>query len=712
MAALFALLKKELKTYLSQEQINTIYKAYLFAAKAHTKQSRSSGVLYITHPMAVATILAKMRMDPASIMAAILHDVIEDTELDKNTLIEKFGEEIVKLVDGVTKLTHIKFETQAKAQAENFRKMILAMTHDIRVILIRLADRLHNMRTLQYLTPERRHRIAKETLEIYAPIAARLGMYTFKTELEELAFERLHPYRHKILYKAIKQARGHRKEIIAMFSEALKESLQKAKIHVIKISGREKELYSVYRKMEQKNVKFSEIMDVYGFRIVVEKVEDCYHTLGIVHNLYKPVPGKFKDYIAIPKNNGYQSLHTILFGPYGLPIEIQIRTDDMDKMAEYGIAAHWLYKSDINIADKAQVRAQAWIKDLLELQKVAGDSLDFIENVRLDLFPDAVYVFAPKGDIFELPRGATVIDFAYNVHSDIGNRCIAAKINRVLVPLSTRLHNGQTIEIITSEETHPNPDWLDFAITAKARSRIHHYLKNQKRSEAIALGHQLLSRSLHSQHMVAKDIPMQNIKNTLKNLKLRTLDDLYEAIGLGNQMAHLVAKRFQDGEQPHILETATTTQKTTEPLQIKGSEGLMLNFAKCCYPVPGDPIQGLLTTGHGIVVHHANCKNLIEFRKKPDRCIPLHWEENIKGKFEVALEIEAIQQHDILASIALALTDVNTTINNIHMTEQESQCCRIDVIIVVNDREHLNQILRTLQRLKHVTKVTRVQNTE
>jgi guanosine-3',5'-bis(diphosphate) 3'-pyrophosphohydrolase len=706
-SSIFAPLRKELSTYLSREQIDLVYQAYLFSNKAHKEQCRSSGEPYIIHPIAVALILAKMRLDVASIMSAILHDVLEDTDISEEVLTNKFGEEVVKLVDGVTKLDQIHFGSRAEAQAESFRKMILAMVDDIRVILIRLADRLHNARTLHYLDPEKRRRIARETLEIYAPIANRLGMNTFRLEFEELGFAKLCPVRFRILQEAVRQARGNRREVINLIETSLQNALHSVKIANFKLYGREKHLYSIYRKMRSKRLRFSEIMDVYGFRIVVDTVEDCYRALGVVHNVYKPLPTKFKDYIAIPKINGYQSLHTVLFGPYGLPVEIQIRTEDMDKMAENGIAAHWLYKSEATLADRAQLRAREWIKGLLELQRTAGNSLEFIENVRTDLFPDGVYVFTPNGDILELPNGATSVDFAYSVHSDIGDHCVAVKIDRRLSPLSTRLESGQTVEIITAVSACPNPDWLDFVVTGKARSRIHHFLKHQKRSESIELGKRLLERALHAKHKELKDIPKADIRKILSRSGLETLDELFEAIGLGNQMAQIVANRLTRVGMPQVIES---DQEELEPLRIRGTEGLVVNFASCCRPVPGDPIEGVMTTEHGIVVHHTDCKNLIDLRKQPDRCILVRWSEEVLGEFDVELEVEVINQRGILASVALAVTNADANIINVNVVEQSGSCNLIDLIITVKDRGHLERVIRSIQHLKDVMKVTRNYN--
>ncbi len=701
----FSTLRKALRSYLPKEQIDYIYTAYQFAKKAHKKQLRSSGKPYISHPLSVATILAEMRMDTQSITAAILHDVIEDTDITRQMLSEKFGEVITRLVEGLSKLTQIHFESRAEAQAENFRKMMIAMTDDIRIILIRLADRLHNMRTLQHLPPHKRRRIAKETLEIYAPIANRLGMNNFRIEFEELGFEKLHPMRCKILQKAIKKARGNRKSIINIIDSALQNALKKSSIKPFALKGREKHLYSIYKKMRHRDVPFAEIMDLYAFRVIVHSVDECYRALGIVHNLYKPFPKRFKDYIAIPKANGYQSLHTILFGPYGVPVEIQIRTEEMDKMAENGIASHWLYKTEENIASQAQLHAREWIKNLLELQQNAGNSLEFIENVKIDLFPDEVYVFTPQGLIIELPTGATAVDFAYKVHSDIGNSCVAAKIDRHLTPLSSVLKNGQTIEIICSPGASPNPSWLNFVVTAKARSRIRSYLKHQKRSESIVLGRRLLDKSLDNLGTSLHNLPTENLENIIANSKYKMPDDLFEDIGLGNQMPQIIARRLINLKDFQIAETAG--KKQLSPLNITGAEGVVVNFAKCCYPIPDDPLAGILTKEHGIVVHRETCKNLSDTCRKSEKCIPLRWEKNVQGEFAAELLVEAVNTHGLLASLSLAAAQENASINNVFFDERDENCLIITFILSVHDRKHLAHVIRRFKRLKNVMKVMR-----
>jgi len=702
----FLALQKKLRTYLSKKEIKAIRQTFLFAENAHKQQTRVSGKPYITHPIAVASILADMHLDAQSIIAAILHDIIEDTGIDKQTLEEHFGAEVAKLVDGVSKLEQIQFESRAEAQAENFRKMVIAMVGDIRVILIKLADRLHNMRTLEHLSPERRQRIAEETLEIYAPIANRLGINVFRLEFENRSFEMLHPWRYAILRNALKKARGNRKELLGIIDSTLHEALKKAKLKHFELWGREKHIYSIHKKMREKQLKFSEVMDIYAFRAVFKDVGDCYRALGVLHNLYKPVPEKFKDYIAIPKVNGYQSLHTALFGPYGVPIEVQIRTEEMNKMAESGIAAHWLYKSKTSASSQAQLRARAWIQELLEIQQSAGDSLEFIENVKTDLFPDAIYVFTPQGEIMELPNGATPIDFAYAVHSDIGSTCTAVKIDGRLSQLSAQLVNGQKVEIVTAPNSHPKPNWLDFVVTGKARSRIRHYLKNQQSVEAIQLGKNLLLNILEMQGVKLEEIPVESIQKVLHQSNYKTVDDLYKAIGLGNQFAQLIVRRLLDGEELKISET-DKKRIQAEPLHIKGSEGMVISFAKCCYPIPGDPIEGVLTVGRGLVVHNARCKNLTESRNQPDKCMPLRWAETVSGEFETELFIEIANQRGALASIALAIAEVDSNISTAHMMQRDAYYQQINVVITVRNRDQLAQVIRRIRQLSSVTKVSR-----
>lgn len=704
---LFKRLRRKLD-YLDEDKVEQIHQAYLLALDAHRGQKRRTGEPYISHPVSVACILADMKMDYQTIMAALLHDVIEDTPVEKETIKEKFGEQVANLVDGVSKLTQIEFVSRAEAQAENFRKMVLAMAHDIRIILVKLADRLHNMRTLGSLHSLKRRRIARETLDIFAPIAKRLGMRDFSVELEELGFAALYPVRHKILKESVRRARGNRKKILALIEKTLHEGLSQSNLPSYVITGREKHLFSIYRKMKNKRIPFNEIMDVYAFRIIVDDVDTCYRVLGVVHSLFKPVPERFKDYIAIPKANGYQSLHTTLFGPYGLPIEVQIRTTEMDRMATSGIAAHWLYKSgEDQTADRTQIRAQEWVKNLLELQQQTGNPLEFIESVKIDLFPDEVYVFTPRGDIMELPAGATAVDFAYTVHTDIGNSCVAVKIDRQIAPLSSPLANGQTVEMITSTSGRPNPAWLDFVVTSKARSSIRHFLKTQRRTESIALGKQLLKKALATYSFSLKRLPQPIIDFVLKETELKTFDDLLEEIGLGNRVATLVAQRMAAVAQ-ETPEEETETQPASEvPLMIKGTEGMVINFATCCYPIPGDPIVGVIDAGKGILVHVEGCRRITKLRRYPDRCLPLRWSEQASGEFPVLIKVQVLNERGVLAILALAVSDADANIEDIDVEEREGVHYIVTFKLMVRHRAHLAQVLRRLRQVKQVVKIMR-----
>lgn len=699
----FAELKKQLAEYLTKEQVDLISLAYAMAEKAHAGQLRSSGDEYITHPLAVAKILADMHMDYQSIIAAVLHDVIEDTTVSKEEIATNFGEKVAELVDGVSKLAQIKFETRAEAQAENLRKMMLAMARDIRVILIKLADRLHNMRTLDSMPRDKQRRKALETLEIYAPIANRLGMNDFRVEFEDLGFAYLYPVRYRVLKEAVRKTRGNRREIINSIEQEIRDRLKKEHINPTSLLGREKHLYSLYRKMRFKDLSLSEIMDVYAFRIVVDKVDDCYRILGMVHSMYKPVHGRFKDYIAVPKANGYKSLHTTVFGSHGVPLEIQIRTKEMNDMAEKGISAHWLYKSysNENSGNEAETRAREWLQGLLELQYNSGSSLEFIEHVKIDLYPDEVYVFTPTGEIFSLPSGATCVDFAYSVHTDVGNSCIAAKIDRRLVPLSSRLSSGQTIEIITADGAHPNPAWLSFVVTGKARSNIRHWLKTQQVSESRQLGRRLIERALSALSLSIDAIIEDNFLRVAKELKLSGKDHLFEEIGLGNQMAPLVARRL-------AVDSPKDAAQNVAPLAIKGTEGMVVSYAKCCRPIPGDPILGFLSAGRGMVIHRDNCNNVSEVRRYPEKYVFVQWADDVLGEFIVDLRVDVLNKRGILATLANALSDCNANIENVHVEERDERHSALIFLIYIKDRKHLAQILRRLRSISIVIKVSRV----
>ncbi len=695
-------LSRQLSTYLSSDQVNAVRRAYYYAEQAHDGQLRSSGEHYVTHPLAVATILAEMHMDHQSLMAAMLHDVIEDTGIPKEALVAQFGESVAELVDGVSKLTQMKFGTKAEAQAENFQKMAMAMARDIRVILVKLADRLHNMRTLGALNAEKRRRIAKETLEIYAPIANRLGMNRIYAEFEDLGFKAMYPMRAARIQSAVKSSRGNRKEIVQKIQESIAHCLEREGLPG-EVSGREKHLYSIYQKMRGKRKAFTEIMDVYAFRIVVDKVDTCYRVLGAVHNLYKPFPGRFKDYIAIPKANGYQSLHTTLFGMHGVPIEIQIRTKDMEELANNGIAAHWLYKTEEDGRRNNHARARQWVKGLLELQQNAGNSLEFIENVKIDLFPDEVYVFTPKGRIMELPKGSTPVDFAYAVHTDVGNTCIACRVNRRLAPLSQALESGATVEIICAPNTQPNPNWLNFVVTGKARTHIRHALKQQRREESVTLGARLLSKALDNLGVRYEDISEERFQALLKENNQDERDDLLEDIGLGNRTAHVIARRLLSTE-----ESAANPLATDGPLVIRGTEGLVLNYARCCTPIPGDLIVGHLSAGKGMVVHRDNCKNISELRNNPEKCIPLTWAKDIDSEFNVELRIELAHQRGLIALLAGTISEADANIDKINVDERDGRISVIQLGISVRDRVHLARIIRKLRSLAGVSRITRM----
>ena len=694
--------------YLGPDQVNLVRRAYYYAEQAHDGQRRRSGEAYVTHPLAVANILADMHMDHQSLMAAMLHDVIEDTGIPKEALVAQFGETVAELVDGVSKLTQMDFQTKAEAQAENFQKMAMAMARDIRVILVKLADRLHNMRTLEVLSGEKRRRIAKETLEIYAPIANRLGMHSVFAEFEDLGFKAMHPMRAERIKRAVKKARGNRREIVGKIQESLANCLAREHLEG-EVTGREKHLYSIYEKMRGKRRAFAEIMDVYAFRIVVDKVDTCYRVLGAVHSLYKPIPGRFKDYIAIPKANGYQSLHTTLFGMHGVPIEIQIRTREMEEMANHGIAAHWLYKSsDEETPRSTHARARQWIKGVLELQQRAGNSLEFIENVKIDLFPDEVYIFTPKGRIMELPKGSTAVDFAYAVHTDVGNSCIACRINRRLAPLSEPLQSGQTVEIVTAPAARPNPSWLNFVVTGKARTTIRHSLKQQRRSESVSLGERLLNKALAGFDSHLEQIPAERLAAVLTEYQLASRDDLLEDIGLGNRMAYVIARRLLSDSLAAADDEAAPGHNG--PLAIRGTEGLVISYAKCCTPIPGDPIVGHQSAGKGMVVHLDTCRNISELRDTPDKCIPLSWAKDVSGEFNVELRVELEHQRGLIALLAGAVASADGNIEKIGMDERDGRTSVVQLVVSVHDRIHLARVIKRLRTISGVLRITRVRS--
>jgi RelA/SpoT family (p)ppGpp synthetase len=691
-----------LETYLDKDQVQEVYRAYLFGAEAHEGQHRLSGEPYIYHPIAAARILAELRLDHKSIIAAILHDVIEDTPTAKEQIESAFGADVAELVDGVSKLTQIEFDSPAEAQAENFRKMILAMVRDIRVILVKLADRLHNMRTLGVMRPDKRRRIARETLEIYAPIANRLGINALRVELEDLGFAALYPLRYKVLEKAVLAARGHRKEVLKKIDTAIKRRIDQESLSA-RILSREKHLYSLYRKIRDKSLSFEEIYDVYAFRIIVEDVDACYRALGIMHNLYKPVPGKFKDYIAIPKANGYQSLHSILFGPYGVPLEVQIRTEDMNKVAESGVAAHWVYKANEERIDQMHAGAREWMRELLDMQTRAGDSLEFLENVKVDLFPDAVYVFTPAGEIMKLPYGSTVIDFAYAVHTDVGNTCIDAKVDRQVVPLRTVLHNGQTVEIVTVASACPSPAWLNFVVTAKARSNIRHYQKNLKREEATELGRRMLDRALGVFEVTAADISEKRLQVLLKDYHLKTLDDLLVEVGMGRRPSVLVARSLVPSETADSKDD----DMAMRPLVIKGTEGMVMRFSKCCRPIPGDPVIGIVTGGRGLMIHAQSCRNIADRKYPKENTLDVQWEPGIDEEFPVEVSVIVEDRRGVLARVATAIGDADSNIENVGIEERDGLTNKLQFTITVHNRQHLARVMRRVRSIPPVIKITR-----
>jgi guanosine-3',5'-bis(diphosphate) 3'-pyrophosphohydrolase len=686
-------------TYLPAEQVARIREAAEFGASAHKGQKRLSGEPYIAHPVAAAAILADLRLDGDTIVAAILHDVIEDTPTPKDQLAARFGAAVAELVDAVTKLDQIKFKSREEAQAESFRKMLLAMVRDLRVILVKLADRMHNMRTIEAMSTPRRRAIARETLEIYAPIAERLGLYNMKLELEDLGFKALYPRRYLVLERALKKARGNQKEFLKKIEQQLNAALVKNEI-VAQVETREKHLYSIYKKMRRKRAILNEIVDVYGLRIVVDRSDTCYRALGIVHAAFKPMPGRFKDYIAIPRVNGYQSLHTTLFGPNGVPIEAQIRTEDMHRVAESGIAAHWKYKAGDGSGSMQQERTREWISNLVELQE-DGSSEEFLESVKVDLFPDKVYVFTPKGEILRLPSGATVVDFAYSVHTDIGNRCVAAKVDRRLTPLRTVLRNGQTVEIITAKGAMPNPSWVNFVVTAKARSAIRHYLKSLRRTEAIALGQRLLNQALGEFRVSLDDVTPEAQAAALGELGMKDLDEMYENIGLGERLAPLVARR--------LLPAAHTENGSgaLAPLSIAGTEGLLVTYARCCFPIPGDPIFAFLSAGRGVVIHRENCVNVEDYRKHPEKWLPVTWQPSSDRLFSSEIRVYAVNRTGMLAAAAAGIANLETNIDRVAIDEHGSDAVVLIFELRVRDRKHLARIVRVIRRMPDVVRVSR-----
>ncbi|MEM9687991.1 MAG: bifunctional (p)ppGpp synthetase/guanosine-3',5'-bis(diphosphate) 3'-pyrophosphohydrolase [Pseudomonadota bacterium] len=685
--------------YLPEERVEKIVGAYEYGAEAHEGQMRKTGETYITHPVAVAQALADMRLDAQAIEAAILHDVVEDTEVSLDDITERFGQEVAALVDGVSKLDQIQFRSRAEAQAESFRKMMLAMIGDIRVILVKLSDRLHNMKTLGGMPTEKQRRIARETLDIYAPIANRLGIHRMKTELEDLGFRYLWPMRYRVIEKALQRSEGNLRHVVNSISEELGALLHREGVSA-EIDGRKKHLYSIYKKMLEKKRTLSEVVDVYGFRIVVDSVNDCYRVLGLVHGLYKPMPGRFKDYIAIPRLNGYQSLHTTLFGPKGLPLEVQIRTHEMDRVAESGVASHWQYKADDPEDAASQRRTREWLSNLAELQD-AGSSEEFLESVKVDLFPDKIYVFTPKGDIMPLPKGSTTVDFAYAVHTDIGNKTVAAKVDRRLVPLRTELSNGVTVEIVTAKSAKPNPNWLSFARTAKARNSIRGYMRRLRSTESIDLGRRLLDRTLKDLDSSLRKVGKLRMKAALEELGLNNTSELYEQIGLGERLAPLTARLLLG------IDSEGQVENQQANLVIAGTEGMVVSYGKCCYPIPGDDVMGYMSRGRGVVVHRSTCRNLHNFQKQAEKWIAVRWEDDIDVELHSLIHVETINKPGVLAEVAAVIGDEDSNIEQVEVLGRHEDCSVLAFLILVKNRTHLARIMRSVKRMKNVIRITR-----
>ena len=697
-------LAESLSEYLPQVGVDKVVQAHGFAQAAHAGQMRRTGHSYITHPLAVANILSEMHMDEQSIAAAVLHDVLEDTGTTKEDVTIEFGGEVADIVDGVSKLGKM-FKTHEQAQAENFQKMAIAMANDLRVILVKLADRLHNMRTIGVMPLDKRRRISRETLDFYAPIANRLGMYNLCTELEELGFEALYPLRADRLRRAVDTARRTRhKALMEEITRSFEAALRRDGIDA-QVRGREKTLYSIYKKMKTQRKPFEDIVDVFGVRIIVSQVDDCYRTLGVVHNLYKPVAGRFKDYVAIPKANGYQSLHTTLIGMRGVTMEVQIRTREMDAVADHGIAGHWLYKTgDASLNNQA--RASRWVDGVLDLQRRAGDPQEFIESLKTDLFPDEVYVFSPKGDIFELPRGASPVDFAYAVHTDVGNHCVACRVDRTLAPLSQQLESGQTVDIVTSPDARPSPAWLTFAVSGRARSAIRQALKARHRSESIALGRRLLNRSLENANASIKDFDFRRLRKVFSEFGVRKLDEVLAGIGTGNLMAYAVAQRLLSADNPDY--EAVDIDKGG-PVAIRGGEGLVISCGRCCGPVPGDAVIGHVTPERGLVVHLDTCHNMESVRRRmPNQIIPVRWTDSITGEFETTLMLTVNRRKGVLAEIATSVNQTNAGISNIRVDERNAELSSVTVDLSVSNRDHVNRVRQRLRAIPAVQSVRRI----
>ncbi len=703
----FQPLRKELFDPLSEVEIEAVYHAFTFAYEYHEGQMRVSGDPYIIHPVGVATLLAQWRLDVESIQAGLLHDLIEDTVVDKAMIESLFGESVAALVDGVSKLTQIKFNTRQEAQAHNFRKMLMAMAKDIRVILVKLADRLDNMSSVHILSRERCRRISRETLEIYAPIAHRVGMHAVALELQDLGFAALYPDRARVIQAAVNRTQGSHLDILEDIRLRFQHQLKSKHIHVERITKRAKHIYSIYCKMRDKGLPFSKITDVYAIRIVTNSVDSCYRILGVIHSTYKPVPGRVKDYIALPKANGYQSLHTVLFGPYGVPIEVQIRTAHMDICANRGLAAHWQYKLGAQV-DVSEQHTQQWIKDLMDMQHNTGNSIEFLENVKVDLFSDEIYVFTPKGDIIALPSGATAVDFAYAVHSDIGNHCVAVMINRQLSPLSTLLGNGYTVEVMTAPQAVPNKLWLDFVCTAKARSNIRHYFKKAQVDQSQQLGVRLLSGALERQGLSLDQVP-ESIQQELSKLcKVETFDQLLEDIALGRRVVKVVVGQIKQLMIQAEESELTLVDQKDQPLMISGSEGMVVQCASCCCPVPGDPISGRLISDEGIQIHHHRCAVLYSTQHHHEQeYVSVSWSETVQGEYPVKICIDTFNQRGVLATLALAVADADSSISDVSFEHLDGVNIYVVLDILVTGRTQLAQVIRRIRRLPKILKVRR-----
>ena len=697
-----------IKTYLPKKEIDKVWEAYRFSEKAHSGQKRRSGEAYISHPVSVACIAARFHLDSQSIQAALLHDVVEDTQVTESDIELKFGKQVSILVTGLSKLDKVEFQDANEAQAENFRKMLLAMTQDVRVMLIKLSDRLHNMQTIQSLEESKKTRIAQETIDIYAPIANRLGLNNLYQELEDLCFEVLHPVRYKTIQKAIKASRGNRKEVIEKISNEISNKLNSVKTKS-EITGREKNPASIHRKMLEDQTGFNQINDIYAFRIIVNDINDCYLTLGTLHSLYNPIPGKFKDYIAIPKANGYQSLHSTLLGPFGVPVEIQIRTKNMHQLAEAGVAAHWLYKTkDAHVTDLQQ-KTNQWLKRMLEIQNDSSNSLEFLEHLKVDLFPDEVYVFSPDGKIFALPKNSSTIDFAYAVHSDVGNKAVSAKINQILVPLRTKLSTGDHVEIITSTLAKPNPTWLNFVITGKARSQIRNYLRSAESKDLIFLGEKMLNNALNAFHIHPTAIKKKHWNKLILDYHVESKDEILMDIALGKKVNVMVAHQLTN-----LMDGVASNKKQTKMLDvitIKGSDDMAIQLANCCHPIPGDPILGYINKDKGLVIHTHDCKIVNELSLEHDRWVDVEWEPDSEKLFNVRLSVLVVNERGMLGKIASVIADAESNIDNVSLQDMDgSPFATLNFVVQVRHRLHLAELIRNLRKITKVNKITRVKN--